>query len=111
MTEEMSPGGGGHGAPEEALFVPGVDLVSPWRDAKAVADEVNEALAELGYDTRLIQAVPHVGARGEPMVRFYVEGARVVARRLRGEVVPGARVVRFERLADEREGELRHGAA
>ncbi|MGW1615405.1 hypothetical protein ACWCQZ_39345 [Streptomyces sp. NPDC002285] len=111
MAEDTSPGGGGVGGPEDALYVPGVDYVSPWRAAAEVADEVNAALVALGVDVRLLRAVPHVDARGEPVVWLRLEGARVMARALRRAASPGAGVVVFQRVVDEREGELRDGAA
>jgi hypothetical protein len=111
MTEDTSTDGGGLGGPDEALYVRGVDYVSPWRDADAVAAEMNAALEALGVDTRAIRAVPHVGARGEPVVWLRLEGARVVARALRGASAPVAGLAVLQRIVDEDEGELRHGAA
>lgn len=103
MAEDSSPEGGGYGDIEDALFVAGVDYVSPWREANEVAEELNAAMAALGVDVRLLRAAAHVGPRGEPVVWLRPEGARWVARRLRGT----GGVVRFQRLADEKEGELR----
>ncbi|MEU9056547.1 hypothetical protein AB0D37_40210 [Streptomyces sp. NPDC048384] len=86
--------------------------MSPLREAAEVADEVNAALAALGIDVRLVRAVPHVGAHGEPVLWLRLEGARVVARVLRrAGASPGAGVVAFQRVADDRDGELRDGAA
>lgn len=68
---------------------------------------MNAALAALGIDVRVVRSVPHVGAHGEPVVVL-----RLVARALRGAVAgQAAGVVVFERMVDEREGELRRGAA
>lgn len=102
MAEDASPDGGRYGDIDDSLYVPGVDYVSPWREANEVARELNAVLAALGVDVRLVRAVAHVGPRGEPVVWLRPEGARWVARRLRGT----GGVVRFQRLADEREGEL-----
>ncbi|WP_208615111.1 hypothetical protein [Streptomyces caeruleatus] len=112
MEKDTSPDSGGYGDLGDASFVPGVDLVSPWREADEVAEELNAALAALGVDARFLRAVAHVGPRGEPVVWLRPESGRLIARRLRGAAaVPGARVVEFRRAADEREGELGHGAA
>lgn len=43
MTESMSPCGG-YGGPDEAMFVSGVDYVSPWREANEVAQELIAAV-------------------------------------------------------------------
>lgn len=107
----LSGGGGYGGFPDDALFVPGIDLVSPWLDAKAVADELNAALEALGTDVRLVRAVPHVDGRGEPVVWLRLEGARVVVRALhRAGPLRAGGVVAFGRMVDEREGELGHAA-
>ena len=113
MEKDTSPDGGGYGDIGDASFIPGVDLVSPWREANEVAEELNAALKELGVDVRFLRAVAHVGPRGEPVVWLRPESGRLVARRLRGAAaLPGARVVKLQRRAtDEREGELGHGAA
>lgn len=112
MEKDTSPDGGGHGDIENALFVAGVDYVSPWREANEVAEELNAAMEALGVDVRPVRAVAHVGPRGEPVVWLRLEGARLVAWRLRGAAaIPGARVVKFQRTADETEEELRRGAA
>ncbi len=83
MAEVTPHDGGGYGCPDEALFVPGVDYVSGWRVADEAAREVNAALEELGVDARLVRAVPHSGARGEPVVWLRPEDARLIARALR----------------------------
>ncbi|MET9830700.1 hypothetical protein ABZ078_15585 [Streptomyces sp. NPDC006385] len=112
MEMDTSPDSGGYGDSEDALFVAGVDYVSPWREAYEVAEELNAAMEALGIDVRLVRAVPHVGPRGEPVVWLRLEGARLAAWLLRGAAAsPGARIVKFERTADESEGELRRGAA
>ncbi|MCL8016471.1 hypothetical protein [Streptomyces sp. AS02] len=105
-------GGGYGGVPDDALFVSGIDLVSPWRDASAVADELNARLEALGADVRVVRAVPHVNGRGEPELRLRLEGARVVVRALRraGRMRADG-VAALERMVDEREGELGHEAA
>ncbi|MFE7278712.1 hypothetical protein [Streptomyces sp. NPDC057623] len=110
--EEGTSSGGGFGGAEDAVFVPGTNYVSSWREASEVADELNAVLAELGVDVRLVRAVAHVGAHGDPVVWFRLEAGRLIARRLRGaSALPASRVVEFQRLVDEREGELRDGAA
>ncbi len=63
------------------LFVPGVDYVSPWREARAAAEEMNAGLAALGLGP-VVRAVPHVRAPGEPVVWLRPEGARAIARAL-----------------------------
>ncbi|SDM63009.1 hypothetical protein SAMN04487981_10251 [Streptomyces sp. cf386] len=82
MAESRAPYGGYSGA-EEALFVPGVDYVSPWKEAHGVAEELNTAVAALGVDARLVRAVAHVGPRGEPVIQLRLEDARVLIRELR----------------------------
>ncbi|MFE7273721.1 hypothetical protein [Streptomyces sp. NPDC057623] len=103
---------GGFGGADDAIFVREMDYVPPWREANEVAEELNAAMAALGVDVRMVRAVAHVGAHGEPRVWLRLEGARLVARRLRGAAaMRAARVVEFQRMADEREGELQDGAA
>lgn len=82
MAENMAPYGG-YSTAEEAMFVPGVDYVSPWKEAHGVAEELNTAVAARGADARLVRAVAHVGPRGEPVVQLRVEEARVLIRELR----------------------------
>ncbi|MCX5050980.1 hypothetical protein [Streptomyces sp. NBC_00474] len=82
MAENTVPYEGYSGA-EEAFFVPGVDYVSPWKEAHGVAEELNTAVAALGVDARLVRAVAHVGPRGEPVVQLRMEEARVLIRELR----------------------------
>ena len=72
-----------YGGPDEAVYVPGVDYVSGWREADEAAEKVNEALEAMGIDTRLVRAVPYAGAHGEPVVWLRPESARVIARALR----------------------------
>lgn len=83
MVENGSPSDGGYGGADDAVFVPGVDYVSPWREADEVAREVIAAAEELGLDARVVRAVPHTGPRGEPVVWLYLDGARLLARALR----------------------------
>lgn len=75
--------GGEYGDPDDAVYVPGVDYLSGWCVAERAADEVNEALAVLGVDMRLVRAVPHAGVQGEAVVWLRPESARVIARALR----------------------------
>ncbi|MFJ4799913.1 hypothetical protein [Streptomyces murinus] len=67
---------------DDVLFVAGVDYLSGWREADAAARQMNEVLAGLGLDTRLVRAVPHVGADGDPVVWLRPESARLIARAL-----------------------------
>lgn len=81
MVESTSPGES-YGGPEEALFVPGVDYVSAWREANEGAQELNTAVEGLGLDPRIVRAIGHAGANGEPVVWMRPEGARLIARAL-----------------------------
>ncbi|MFF3817238.1 hypothetical protein ACFYYD_11580 [Streptomyces bluensis] len=71
--------GKGFGNPDDALFVRGVDYVSAWRDADEAAQRLNDAVAGLGVDSRVVRAVPHAGAHGEPVVWMPPEGVRLIA--------------------------------
>ncbi|MFF4802721.1 hypothetical protein ACFY1U_30640 [Streptomyces sp. NPDC001351] len=82
MVESTSPGDGGYGGLDDAVFVPGVDHVSPWREADKVARELIAAAEDLGLDVRVVRAVAHTGPRGEPVVWLYLDGARLLAARL-----------------------------
>ncbi|BCM69015.1 hypothetical protein EASAB2608_04349 [Streptomyces sp. EAS-AB2608] len=73
-----------YGGPEDSLFVRGADYVSGWREADQAAREVNEALESLGIAHPLVRAVPHAGARGEPVIWLRPEAARVIACELLG---------------------------
>lgn len=105
MVESESPTGGGSGVPEEALFVHGVDYVSPWREAAGVAEDLNTAVVEAGVDPRLVRAVPHVGARGEPVVRLQLEDARVITCALRVAAGLAIGLSARQRTAGKREGD------
>lgn len=83
MVESASPGDGGYGGLDDAVFVPGVDHVSSWREAEEVARELIAAAEELGLDVRVVRAVAHTGPRGEPVVWFYLDGGRLLAGALR----------------------------
>ncbi|MFH8659990.1 hypothetical protein [Streptomyces afghaniensis] len=81
MVESTSQGGA-YGGPEDAVFVPGVDYVSAWRDADAAAQELNAAVEALGLDARVVRAIPHAAVNGEPVVWIRPEAVRLLADRL-----------------------------
>jgi hypothetical protein len=67
------------GGPDDAVWVPGVDYVSAWRAADEAAQELNSAVQGVGLDVRVVRAVPHASAHGEPVVWMQPEGVRLIA--------------------------------
>ncbi|WP_055567201.1 hypothetical protein [Streptomyces atriruber] len=67
--------------PDDVVYVPGMDYLSGWREADAVACEINTAAEALGVG-EVVRAVPHSGPKGEPVVWLWPGGARVIARLL-----------------------------
>lgn len=65
------------GDPDDALWVPGVDYVSAWRRAAEAADALNAASVRCGLEG--VRALPHTGARGEPVVWLSTGGAHAIA--------------------------------
>ncbi|MGW4823665.1 hypothetical protein ACWEP4_33140 [Streptomyces sp. NPDC004227] len=57
--------GVGHG-----LWVPGVDYVAGWREAREVADRLNRALLGAGFELSAVRAVASTGEDGRGLVRL-----------------------------------------
>ncbi|MFD4613399.1 hypothetical protein ACFWOT_36110 [Streptomyces sp. NPDC058440] len=55
----------GHG-----LWVPGVDYVAGWREARGVADRLNRALPRAGFELSAVRAVASTGEDGRGVVRL-----------------------------------------
>ncbi|MFE4408987.1 hypothetical protein [Streptomyces sp. NPDC056821] len=57
--------GVGHG-----LWVPGVDYVAGWREAREGADRLNRALLGAGFELSAVRAVASTGEDGRGLVRL-----------------------------------------
>lgn len=57
--------GVGHG-----MWVPGVDYVAGWREAREVADRLNRALLGAGFELSAVRAVASTGEDGRGLVRL-----------------------------------------
>ncbi|MCI3930179.1 MULTISPECIES: hypothetical protein [unclassified Streptomyces] len=68
----------GNGGPDDGLWVPDVDYVAGWVEARAAADAVNAAAALCGLEGD-VRATPHADARGEAVVWMCPNGAARVA--------------------------------
>ncbi|MFJ8346010.1 hypothetical protein ACIQ9J_06490 [Streptomyces sp. NPDC094153] len=55
----------GHG-----LWVPGVDYVAGWREARGVTDRLNRALLGAGFELSAVRAVASTGEGGRGVVRL-----------------------------------------
>lgn len=51
------------------LWVPGVDYVTGWRDAREAADRLNRALLGAGFGLSEVRAVASTGGDGRGVVR------------------------------------------
>ncbi|MFF3931552.1 hypothetical protein [Streptomyces hirsutus] len=57
--------GGDHG-----LWVPGIDYVAGWREAREVADRLNRALLNAGFELSAVRAVASTCEDGRGLVRL-----------------------------------------
>ncbi|WP_405909935.1 hypothetical protein OG742_40175 [Streptomyces sp. NBC_00828] len=64
------------------LWVPGVDYMAGWRDAREAADRLNRALLGAGFELSEVRAVATTDERGRGVVRL--AGWPDVAERLAG---------------------------
>ncbi|MFI6286459.1 hypothetical protein ACIBCM_17155 [Streptomyces sp. NPDC051018] len=53
-----------------ALWVPGVDYITGWREARAVTERLNAALRSAGFELSELRAVAASGADGCGVVRL-----------------------------------------
>ncbi|MET8182595.1 hypothetical protein [Streptomyces sp. NPDC005336] len=51
------------------LWVPGVDYVAGWRDAREAADRLNRALLSVGFELSEVRAVASTNEDGRGVVR------------------------------------------
>ncbi|MFB7114535.1 hypothetical protein [Streptomyces sp. NPDC056291] len=55
---------------DRGLWVPGVDYVAGWREAREVADRLNRALLGAGFELSTVRAVASTGEDGRGLVRL-----------------------------------------
>ncbi|MFF4757098.1 hypothetical protein [Streptomyces sp. NPDC001292] len=55
---------------DHGLWVPGVDYVAGWREAREVADRLNRALLGAGFELSAVRAVASTGEDGRGVVRL-----------------------------------------
>ncbi|MGW2893128.1 hypothetical protein ACWDAO_00465 [Streptomyces sp. NPDC001212] len=55
---------------DHGLWVPGVDYVVGWREARVVADRLNRALLGAGFELSIVRAVASTGEDGRGVVRL-----------------------------------------
>ncbi|WP_225078204.1 hypothetical protein [Streptomyces sp. CoT10] len=55
---------------DHGLWVPGVDYVAGWREARVVADRLNRALLGAGFELSAVRAVASTGEDGRGVVRL-----------------------------------------
>ncbi|MEU2284658.1 hypothetical protein ABZ614_22400 [Streptomyces sp. NPDC013178] len=51
------------------LWVPGVDYIAGWREARAAADRLNRAFLSVGFELSAVRAVPSTNEDGRGVVR------------------------------------------
>ncbi|MER5470073.1 hypothetical protein [Streptomyces sp. NPDC002685] len=54
---------------DSGLWVPGVDYLAGWRDAREAADRLNRALLGVGFELSEVRAVASTDERGRGVVR------------------------------------------
>ncbi|MEV5147433.1 hypothetical protein AB0L14_24275 [Streptomyces sp. NPDC052727] len=55
---------------DSGLWVPGVDYISGWREARETADRLNRALVGLGLELSAVRAVASTNEDGRGVVRL-----------------------------------------
>ncbi|MFD4955258.1 hypothetical protein [Streptomyces sp. NPDC058451] len=55
---------------DHGLWVPGVDYMAGWREAREVADRLNRALLGAGFELSDVRAVASTGEDGRGLVRL-----------------------------------------
>ncbi|MFJ2301167.1 hypothetical protein [Streptomyces sp. NPDC087787] len=55
---------------DHGLWVPGVDYVGGWREAREGADRLNRALLGAGFELSAVRAVASTGEDGRGLVRL-----------------------------------------
>ncbi|OIJ91261.1 hypothetical protein [Streptomyces colonosanans] len=55
---------------DSGLWVPGVDYMAGWREAREVADRLNRALLSVGFELSAVRAVASTNGDGSGVVRL-----------------------------------------
>ncbi|MCN9239473.1 hypothetical protein NGF19_01520 [Streptomyces sp. RY43-2] len=55
---------------DSGLWVPGVDYMTGWKEAREVADRLNRALLDVGFELSVVRAVAATNEDGRGVVRL-----------------------------------------
>ena len=66
----LSDGLDGCAGADSGLWVPGVDYIAGWREARDAADRLNRALLGAGFELSEVRAVASTDGAGRGVVRF-----------------------------------------